>query len=94
MPTYEPISELLGSIELIILKDFVDGNYWVEIYIHLLALAGTAAKNTTIVPLAGIEPVALRFRCSALTNWSNKNGQHKNFHNHKIVQFRKRAFVF
>jgi hypothetical protein len=37
------------------LKDFVDGNYRVEIYIHLLALAGTAAKNTAIGPLAGMD---------------------------------------
>ena len=30
--------------------------------------AGVVVKNATIGPLAGIEPAALRFRCSALTN--------------------------
>ena len=31
---------------------------------------GAFAKNAIIGPLAGIEPVALRFCCSALTNWA------------------------
>ena len=41
-----------------------------EIYVHLLDLPGTAGKNATIAyrSLAGIEPAALQFRCSALTN--------------------------
>ena len=29
---------------------FVDGNYWVQIYIPLLDLPGTDAKNATIGP--------------------------------------------
>ena len=37
-------------------------------FIHLFDLPGTVAKNATVGPLAGIEPAALRFRCSALTN--------------------------
>ena len=43
----------------------VDGNYRVEIY----------NENATLGPWlpawhAGIEPAALRFQCSALTNWA------------------------
>ena len=36
-------------------------------FIHLLDEPG---KNATTGPLAGIKPAALRFQCSALTNWA------------------------
>ena len=48
------------------LKSFVDGAS--VNFVHLLDRPGAVAKNVTIGPLAEIEPAALQFRCSALTN--------------------------
>ena len=42
----------------------------VEIYIHLLDLTTNRSEKCNLSSLAGIEPAALRFRCSALTNWA------------------------
>ena len=50
------------------LKSFVDGNYRVEIYIHLLDLYNQEQlRKMQPKSLAGIKPAALRFRCSALS---------------------------
>ena len=45
----------------------MDGDYPVEIYIHLLDLIRNSCEKCNNRSLAGIEPAALRFRCSALT---------------------------
>ena len=50
----------------------VDGNCRVEIYIHWLDLTGYSCKKCNFRSLARIEPAALRFRCSALTNWATE----------------------
>jgi hypothetical protein len=42
----------------------------VQILYFYLTLLGAVAKNETVSPLAGMEPAALRFRCSASTNWT------------------------
>ena len=47
---------------------FCKWKFGVEFLYIYLDVTGAVAKNATIGPLAGIEPAALRFRCSALTN--------------------------
>ena len=47
---------------------FVDGNYRVAIYIHLLDLTRNRSEKCNFRSLAGIELAAVRFRCSAQTN--------------------------
>ena len=51
-----------------ILRPAVDGNCQVEIYIYLLYLTRNRSEKCNFMSLAGIEPAALRFQCSALTN--------------------------
>ena len=46
----------------------LDGNYRVEIYMHLLVLTRNSREKCNCRSLAGIEPAALQFRCSALTS--------------------------
>ena len=49
-----------------------DGNCRVGIYIHLLDLTKNRSEKCNFRSLAGIEPAALQFRCSALTNWATE----------------------
>jgi hypothetical protein len=46
----------------------LDGNYRVEIYMHLLVLTRNSSEKCNCRSLAVIEPAALQFRCSALPN--------------------------
>ena len=54
------------------------------IFIHLLP--GAVAKNATAGPLAGIEPAALRFRCSTLSNGDRERQPSSS--NHKFINTR------
>jgi hypothetical protein len=49
-------------------KDFADGNFECKFIIIRPGHEGAVMENATIGSLAGIEPMALRFRCSTLTN--------------------------
>ena len=66
------ISKILFSSHSIeyLLKGIVDGNHRVKIYIHLLDLTRNRSEKWNFRSLSGIEPAALRFRCSALNNWA------------------------
>ena len=50
------------------LKGLADGNYWVEIYIHVLDLTRNSLEKCNYRSITGIEPAIPR--CSALTNWA------------------------
>ena len=41
-------------------------------FIHLLDLTRNSCEKCNFRSLVGIEPAALRFRCSALTNWATE----------------------
>ena len=70
---------------IIIVEGFVDGNYRVSIYIHLLDLTRNSCEECNFRSRVGIEPAALRFRCSALKQLSYMLMPTKSWHLHPYL---------